>query len=184
MDRVQSVIRRRQKCGCSSVVFHSIESFQEAVIHTLRSIARHGINGNIVDAAEDAVFDIGIVALQAAEQDLDLLPLGTTAAVVAHGAVLSKAAGALDELQTVIALPGDDVVLVDAVHGANELHAREIAAAQLRRHGLQLRAVEHAHDGRLDHVAEVVAKGDLVACLLYTSPSPRDRSVSRMPSSA
>ena len=109
MDRVQSVIRRRQKCGCSSVVFHSIESFQEAVIHTLRSIARHGINGNIVDAAEDAVFDIGIVALQAAEQDLDLLPLGTTAAVVAHGAVLSKAAGALDELQIIVALPGQDI---------------------------------------------------------------------------
>ena len=31
---------------------------------------------------------------------------------------------------------------------------------------LQLRAVEHAHDGRLDHVAEVVAKGDLVAAEL------------------
>ena len=81
MYRVQSVIRRRQKCGCSSAVFHSMESFQEAVIHTLRSITGHGINGNIVDAAEDAVFDIWIVALQAAEQDLDLLPLGTTAAV-------------------------------------------------------------------------------------------------------
>ena len=55
---------------------------------------------------------------------------------------------------------------MDAVHGADELHAREIAAAQLRRHGLQLRAVEHTHDGRLDHVAEVVAKGDLVAAEL------------------
>ena len=80
MYRVQSAIRHRQECGRSSAVFHSIESFQEAVIHTLGSIARHGINGDIVDAAEDAVFDIGIVALQAAEQDLDLLPLGTTAA--------------------------------------------------------------------------------------------------------
>ena len=38
------------------------------MIHTLRSITGHGINGNIVDAAEDAVFDIGIVALQAAMQ--------------------------------------------------------------------------------------------------------------------
>ena len=80
MDRVQSVVRRRQECGCSSAVFHCVESFQEAVIHTLGSITGHGINGNIVDAAEDAVFDIGIVALQAAEQELDLLPLGTTAA--------------------------------------------------------------------------------------------------------
>ena len=55
---------------------------------------------------------------------------------------------------------------MDAVQGADELHAREIAAAQLRRHGLQLRAVEHAHDGRLDHVAEVVAESDLVAAEL------------------
>ena len=30
----------------------------------------------------------------------------------------------------------------------------------------------------------VVARADLVACLLYTSPSPRDLSTSRMPSSA
>ena len=27
-------------------------------------------------------------------------------------------------------------------------------------------------------------RGDVEACLLYTSPSPRDRSLSRMPSSA
>ena len=31
---------------------------------------------------------------------------------------------------------------------------------------LQLRAVEHTHDGRLDHVAEMVAEGDLVAAEL------------------
>ena len=76
------------------------------MVHTLGSITGHGINGNIVDAAEDAVFDIGIVALQAAKQDFDLLPLGTTAAVVAHGAVLGKAAGALDEFQIIVLHPG------------------------------------------------------------------------------
>ena len=37
---------------------------------------------------------------------------------------------------------------------------------KFRRHGLQLRAVEHTHDGRLDHIAEVVAEGDLVAAEL------------------
>ena len=63
-----------------------MESFQEAVIHTLRSIARHGINGNIVDAAEDAVFDIGIVALQAAEQFSALLICFLTPAMTGHGA--------------------------------------------------------------------------------------------------
>ena len=33
-------------------------------------VARHGIQRNGVDAAEDAVFNVGVVALQAAEQDL------------------------------------------------------------------------------------------------------------------
>ena len=31
---------------------------------------------------------------------------------------------------------------------------------------------------------EVAARQEISDCLLYTSPSPRDRSVSRMPSSA
>ena len=30
----------------------------------------------------------------------------------------------------------------------------------------------------------VISEGDFTACLLYTSPSPRDRTRSRMPSSA
>eukprot|EP00656_Telonema_subtile_P032181 TRINITY_DN35275_c0_g1_i1.p1 TRINITY_DN35275_c0_g1~~TRINITY_DN35275_c0_g1_i1.p1 ORF type:complete len:131 (+),score=10.05 TRINITY_DN35275_c0_g1_i1:168-560(+) len=33
-------------------------------------------------------------------------------------------------------------------------------------------------------VAELVAAGTAITCLLYTSPSPRDRTRSRMPSSA
>ena len=35
-----------------------------------------------------------------------------------------------------------------------------------------------------DVTAVVFGDGAAAACLLYTSPSPRDRSVSRMPSSA
>ena len=39
--------------------------------------------------------------------------------------------------------------------------------------------------GRLNgRVASSLASGNLYDCLLYTSPSPRDRSLSRMPSSA
>ena len=33
-------------------------------------------------------------------------------------------------------------------------------------------------------IQKLVAQGTPIICLLYTSPSPRDRSVSRMPSSA
>mgnify|MGYP000674753910 CR=1 FL=1 len=52
---------------------------------------------------------------------------------------------------------------MDAVERTNQLHAREIRAVQLGQHGLHLRAVEHAHDRRLDDVVEVVAECDLVA---------------------
>ena len=45
---------------------------------------------------------------------------------------------------------------MDAVHGPDEGHAGEAGAVQLGRHGLQLRTVEHAHDGGLDHIVEVM----------------------------
>ena len=83
-----------------------MEPLEEAVLHTLGLVAGHGIQRHCVDAAEDAVLDVGVIPLEAAEQNFRLLPLGATAAVVAHGAVLGKAAGALDELQLVVALPG------------------------------------------------------------------------------
>ena len=38
--------------------------------------------------------------------------------------------------------------------------------------------------GRADHRLGGVGRGHLLACLLYTSPSPRDATLSRMPSSA
>ena len=36
----------------------------------------------------------------------------------------------------------------------------------------------------LDIMSEMIKTDDIVACLLYTSPSPRDKRQSRMPSSA
>ena len=35
-----------------------------------------------------------------------------------------------------------------------------------------------------DHAPEATVEGAVLACLLYTSPSPRDGLLSRMPSSA
>ncbi len=46
-----------------------MEPFQEAVLHALGFVAGHGIQRHGVDAAEDAVFNVGVVALEAAEQD-------------------------------------------------------------------------------------------------------------------
>ena len=45
----------------------------------------------------------------------------------------------------------------------------------------------HENLGRVEEVGnavDTVKVGDYVCCLLYTSPSPRDRTRSRMPSSA
>ena len=46
------------------------------------------------------------------------------------------------------------------------------------------RAWDFADRGMLDAVAPLVDAGRVKLCLLYTSPSPRDRTRSRMPSSA
>ena len=69
----------------------------------------------------------------------------------------------MQEFQAVVALPGDDVLLMDAIERANQLHALEVRAVQLGHHALQLRAVEHGHHRGLDHVVKVMAQGDLVA---------------------
>ena len=49
---------------------------------------------------------------------------------------------------------------------------------------LQTDAVVATLDNGLTVVLEEARRTDVVACLLYTSPSPRDKSSSRMPSSA
>ena len=48
------------------------------------------------------------------------------------------------------------------------------------------RIIHSASFRRLKHKTQVFVNtdGDHYSCLLYTSPSPRDRSISRMPSSA
>ena len=136
---------------------------QKAVFLAMGLIAGHGVQTDGVNAVENTLFDVGVVPLQAADQQLDLLPLGAAAAVVAHGAVFGEAAGALNELQLIVAFPRQNVVLMDAVQRPDQLHALKIRAVQLGQHGLDLGAVEHPHDRRLNDVAEVVAQGDLVA---------------------
>ena len=55
---------------------------------------------------------------------------------------------------------------------------------------LEINSIEVMYDSVISALHDVslnVPKGKIVAllgCLLYTSPSPRDRSLSRMPSSA
>ena len=75
-----------------------------------------------------------------------------------------------------------------------ELNPSIEPVSSVSRGGAHLRAVLRSADGKeVDHVDydyyamsldTVSAAGDAWACLLYTSPSPRDRTRSRMPSSA
>ena len=77
----------------------------------------------------------------------------------------------------------------------------EIVAAisEARSHGdLKENAEYHAakeeqshNEGRITEINDIIARANVIDvtklsndCLLYTSPSPRDRSISRMPSSA
>ena len=136
------------------------------MLHTLGLVAGHCVERYSVDAAEDAVFDVRVVAHQAAQQDLDLLTLGAASAVVADRAGLGKTAGTLDKFQLIVAAPRDNVILADAVHRTDQRHARKVRAVQLRRHGLQLGAVEHAHDCRLDDIIKMMSQRDFVAAKL------------------
>ena len=55
---------------------------------------------------------------------------------------------------------------MDAVHRPDQLHALKVFGVELGHHSLELGAVEHADQGGLDHIAEMVAQGDLVAAQL------------------
>ena len=86
------------------------------------------------------------------QQLLDFRALRVADAIAAFVALFGQAAGAGDKVQGVEIAPSADVLLMDAVHWANQLHAGKIAAVQLRQHGLQLGTVEHTHDGRFHNI--------------------------------
>ena len=137
------------------------------MFHTVLFIGDDRAQVDILHALENVPFDKGIGLLQGSDQVLDLHTFGGTAAIgTAGGTGIGKAAGTLDELQLIVALPRQNIFLADAVHRADEGHAGEAGAVEHGRHGLQLGAVEHTHNGRLDDVVEVVAQCDFVAAQL------------------
>lgn len=66
-------------------------------------------------------------------------------------------------------LPANNVLLVNAVHRANQLHPLEVAAMQLGQHRLKLCAVKHCHDRRFNNVVEMMPQRDFVAAQLLRS---------------
>ena len=51
-------------------------------------------------------------------------------------------------------------------------------------HQQAIKVLQDEHDAKLNLIRQYYANGVYNSCLLYTSPSPRDRTRSRMPSSA
>ena len=72
-----------------------------------------------------------------------------------------------DTVRIKFATPADARATVAKVKRINKPYARKI----------QILTV-------MEQTAKVMKKAEVVSCLLYTSPSPRDLSTSRMPSSA
>lgn len=121
-----------------------------------------------MEAVINIALNVGIILLQAPDQDLHLLTLGTAAPVIADGAAFGKTAGALDELQFIVLTPGDDILLSNAVHGTDQGNSLKIFAVQLRQHGLKLGTVEHAHQGGLHHVIQMMSQGNFVAAQFFS----------------
>ena len=70
----------------------------------------------------------------------------------------------------------------DEIRGVAKANGIEVTELSTHLQG-QLVAVHPAYDEAFDGFAAPEVRGN-PACLLYTSPSPRDLSTSRMPSSA
>ena len=75
-----------------------LEAFQEMVVFIPEMIGNECLQIDVLDTAEDVHIHRRIGSTELLEQGLDLLPLGTAAAIVTHGAILGKPAGALDKL--------------------------------------------------------------------------------------
>ena len=146
--------------------------FEEGVVGSTGAIAWKGVEMDIVDASEDAFLDGGVCLVDVLDELFDFLSFG---AVLAFLVFASDGACAVQEGKMVGVAPGDDVLFSDAVERANQFHAREIRAVQFGDHPLQLRAVEHGENRRLDDIIEMMAKRNLVAseCLgVFVEMSP------------
>ena len=64
------------------------------------------------------------------------------------------------------------------------IYFREVGEKSIGKDYDQLTVIEPAEDLSQPDVSDIMTAMEHVLCLLYTSPSPRDRQKSRMPSSA
>ena len=84
------------------------------------------------------------------------------------------------------ALAGKGMALIFEKPSARTRNSMEMAVVQLGGHPVYIQGQEVGFDNRetVEDVTRTMACFHSLVCLLYTSPSPRDRTRSRMPSSA
>ena len=91
----------------------------------------------------------------------------------------------LDEVLGVIELPKKEITKVEKVKPPTNGHDEDTDFQYARENLYNL--IERGQDG-LEELLEIAKQSEhpraFEVCLLYTSPSPRDRQKSRMPSSA
>ena len=124
-----------------SIVFFSPELFQKTVYFTVSLVTGKGIDVHGVDRIENTPIDIGIVLAQPANQDLYLFAFAAAGIIIWKRTVFRKTAGALNKVQLVISLPGENILLMDTIKRTNQRHALKILAVEFGQHGLQLGAV-------------------------------------------
>ena len=77
-----------------------------------------------------------------------------------------------------------DKFTVDTVQSASQIGSGALPTTAIPSAALAIRAPNNRHSGRALSTLAAAFRALPVPCLLYTSPSPRDRTRSRMPSSA
>ena len=138
----------------------AIVFFQERVHTAVAPVADEGSQVDVMEAVENILPGARVGLLQRADQLFHLLPLGIKRAVCR---ALRQTAGTTQKFEIVVPRPGDNISFAHEIQRTDQLHARKIRAVNLRHHCFHLRAVQHAHEHRLDHVVKMMAEGNFVA---------------------
>ena len=71
----------------------------------------------------------------------------------------------------------------DKIHFKKSILKEKISELKTKKFSFEINRIE-LPNGHEDEYGQIIFPNAALACLLYTSPSPRDRTRSRMPSSA
>ena len=148
-------------------LFLFIVSVKEIVSHAILLVSDDGIQVDILHASENIIFNDRILLGKFMDQFLDLRTLGALLSTAAGCTVLCKAACTLDEMKVIVIRPVNDICLTDQIQRADQLHSLKVRTVKLRHHGLDLCAIEHSHQDRLDDIIIVMSQRDLVAAQFF-----------------